>query len=162
MILWYLSFSWLKSSPKPVPIAVIKATISSCSSIFSGLAFSTFRILPLKGKIAWKFLSLPCFAEPPAESPSTIYSSDLLGSFSEQSANFPGREPPSRAFFLIIKSLAFLAASLALADVSDLFNIFFASSGLSYKNSLNRLPIICSTAPLTSGFPSLPFVCPSN
>ena len=32
-------------------------------------------------KIAWKTLSLPCFAEPPAESPSTRYNSLIAGSF---------------------------------------------------------------------------------
>ena len=31
-----------------------------------------------------------------------MYNSDLNGSFSEQSASFPGSEPPSNAFFLII------------------------------------------------------------
>ena len=30
------------------------------------------KILPDNGNIAWNFLSLPCFADPPAESPSTI------------------------------------------------------------------------------------------
>ena len=33
---------------------------------------STFSILPQRGRIAWKRLSRPCFALPPAESPSTI------------------------------------------------------------------------------------------
>ena len=43
----------LKSSlPIPVPIAVIIARISSCPSILSYRAFSTFRILPRKGRIA--------------------------------------------------------------------------------------------------------------
>ena len=91
-----------------------------------------------------------------------MYNSDLEGSFSEQSANLPGNDPPSRAFFLIIRSLAFLAASLARAEVKDLLRIFFASSGLSSTNSVNLLPKTCSTAPLTSGLPNLPFVCPSN
>ena len=35
------------------------------------LTNSTLRILPLRGSIAWRFLSLPSFALPPAESPST-------------------------------------------------------------------------------------------
>ena len=34
------------------------------------------------GKIAWVLRSRPCFAEPPAESPSTIKISDRAGSFS--------------------------------------------------------------------------------
>ncbi len=71
MTLWYLSLARLKSSPKPAPSAVIRARISSCASILSGRAFSTFRILPRRGKIAWYFRSRPILAEPPAESPST-------------------------------------------------------------------------------------------
>ena len=34
-----------------------------------------FYIFPLRGRTAWFSLFLPCFAEPPAESPSTINSS---------------------------------------------------------------------------------------
>ena len=41
------------------------------------LAFSTFRIFPFRGRIAWNRLSRACFAEPPAESPSTRKSSHL-------------------------------------------------------------------------------------
>ena len=37
----------------------------------SARAFSTFSILPQRGRMAWKRESLPCVAEPPAESPST-------------------------------------------------------------------------------------------
>ena len=36
------------------------------------------------------FLSLPCFALPPAESPSTIYISHSSGFLLLQSASFPG------------------------------------------------------------------------
>ena len=35
-----------------------------------------FRIFPLKGRMAWVLRSLPVFAVPPAESPSTINNSD--------------------------------------------------------------------------------------
>ncbi len=45
------------------------------------LAFSTLRILPLRGRMACLILSRPCFALPPAESPSTKKISDLAGSF---------------------------------------------------------------------------------
>jgi len=54
-------------------------------------------------------------ADPPAESPSTMKISLSAGSLSWQSANFPGRESPSRAPFRRLSSLAFRAASLALA-----------------------------------------------
>ena len=59
---------------------VVSNTSSNCMNdsinffilkISSSLAFSVLITLPLKGKIAWNFLSLPSLAEPPAESPST-------------------------------------------------------------------------------------------
>ena len=87
--------------------------ISSFSKIFTSLAFSTFRTFPLSGKIACVSLSLPCFAEPPAESPSTINISESAGSFEEQSANLPGNDENSKTFLRLTKSFAFLAASLA-------------------------------------------------
>ena len=76
-------------------------------------------------------------AEPPAESPSTRNNSLFAGSFSEQSASLPGKAPPSIAFFLITKSLAFLAASLALAAVEAFSSIVLASFGLSSKYSVS-------------------------
>jgi len=93
--------------------------ISALLKILSSLAFSTLRILPLKGRIAWVARERAVFAEPPAESPSTIYISQCSGFLSEQSANLPGSESPSRADFLLVKSRAFLAASLALCDWMD-------------------------------------------
>ena len=45
--------------------------ISLLPSILSRRARSTFKTLPLNGKIACDLLSRPLFAEPPAESPST-------------------------------------------------------------------------------------------
>ena len=50
----------------PVPSAVISVRISAEASILSRRAFSTFRILPRSGRIAWKRRSRPCLAEPPA------------------------------------------------------------------------------------------------
>ena len=52
-ILSYLSLDKSKSAPIPVPNAVIIVFISSLDKALSNLAFSTFRILPLNGKIAW-------------------------------------------------------------------------------------------------------------
>lgn len=46
--------------------------ISAFARTLSIEAFSTFRILPRIGRIAWKLRSRAVFAEPPAESPSTI------------------------------------------------------------------------------------------
>ncbi len=52
--------------------------------------FSTLRILPRSGRIAWVLRSRAPTAEPPAESPSTTNSSDSAGSLIEQSASLPG------------------------------------------------------------------------
>src|SRR5690554_3588131 len=49
--------------------------------------------------MAWKFLSRPCLAVPPAESPSTRNTSHFAGSVSEQSESFPGRPPPPITVF---------------------------------------------------------------
>ena len=103
----------------------------------SALDFSTFNIFPQSGNIAWNLLSLPCFAEPPAESPSTIYTSHCEASFSLQSANFPGNVVDSNEFFLLTNSLAFLAASLALDALIHFSNIAFATEGFSSKKGAN-------------------------
>ena len=96
--------------------------------------FSTFSILPHRGRMAWKTLSRPCLALPPAESPSTMYSSHLAGSSSEQSASFPGRPEFSRSPFLRVSSRALRAASRALAAMIDLSRILRTTSGFSSKN----------------------------
>ncbi len=133
--------------PIPVPNAVIRVPISFEDSILSNLALSTLRILPLNGKTAWQSLFLPCLAEPPAESPSTIKSSDFDGSLSMQSASFPGKFEISSAPFLLVSSRAFLAASLATA-ASTIFDItFFASLGC----SSNQLPRTSFTQLSTMG-----------
>ena len=51
------------------------------------------------GRMAWKRRSRPCLADPPADSPSTMYSSLCAGSRSWQSASLPGRLLPSSAPF---------------------------------------------------------------
>ncbi len=78
-------------SPKPAPSAVIRFLISSLARILSARAFSTLRILPRSGRMAWLRRSRPCLAEPPALSPSTMKSSQCSGSRSLQSASLPGR-----------------------------------------------------------------------
>ncbi|MBA7660554.1 hypothetical protein ES703_68556 [subsurface metagenome] len=80
----------------------------------------------------------------------------------EQSASFPGKPPKENAFFLLTKSLAFLAASLALAASITFEIILFAVEGFSSKNSDKAEVTIESTKPFTSLFPNLVFVCPSN
>ena len=151
-----------KSAPIPQPNAVIIFLISSELKILSSLAFSTLRILPLSGRIACLFLSLPSFALPPAESPSTRKISETEGSFSEQSASLPGSEKLSRAPFLLVRSLAFLAASLALAARRHFSMIVFACAGFSSRNAIRFSVVDVSTKPLISLFPSFALVCPSN
>ena len=90
----------------------------------ASFAFSVLIIFPLNGSIAWYFLSLPPFAEPPAELPSTKNSSFLVLSFDWAGTNLPDKVSdldwvfPDLIFFdeflpFLISSLAFLAASLA-------------------------------------------------
>ncbi len=56
--------------------------------------------------------SLASLADPPAESPSTIYSSVSAGSPDEQSVNLPGKPAPANADLRTV-FLAFWAASRA-------------------------------------------------
>src|SRR2546427_474754 len=96
----------------PVPSAVMLAWTSVFFSTRSMRAFSTLMILPRSGRIAWNIESRPLFAEPPAESPSTTYSSDLRGSVERQSATLPGRPPMSVALLRRTSSRALRAAAL--------------------------------------------------
>jgi len=82
----------------------------------SSLVFSVLRTLPLNGSIAWYNLSLPCFADPPAESPSTKNNSFLVLSLDCAGASLPDKDLSLLFFFVpfLASSLAFLAASLAI------------------------------------------------
>jgi hypothetical protein len=91
------------------------------------------RILPLNGKIAWNELSRHCFAEPPAEFPSTMYISVPFFPFLEQSESLPGSTQPKRADFLNTVSFAILAANLALAESMILAKIVSNASSFSLK-----------------------------
>ena len=62
----------------------------------------------------------PCLAEPPAESPSTMYSSHSAGSFSWQSASLPGRPAPSSTLLRRVISRALRAASRRAGGLDDL------------------------------------------
>jgi len=88
-----------------------------------------FKIFPLKGRTAWFSLFLPCLADPPAESPSTINSSVPSCLEFWQSASFPGRPVNSKAPFLLTFSLAFLATSLAKAAWTTLARTILAIEG---------------------------------
>ena len=119
-------------------------------------------ILPRNGRIACVALFLPCFAEPPAESPSTKNTSESVGSFSEQSASFPGNDHESSAPFLRVNSRAFRAASRATAAFKHFSITTFALPGFSSKYVCNVDATTLSVIPFTSEFPNFAFVCPSN
>ena len=70
------------------------ACTSVLASTLSMRAFSTLRILPRIGRIAWTRGSRPWRAEPPAESPSTMKTSHSSGLVDWQSDSLPGRPPP--------------------------------------------------------------------
>ena len=69
--LWYRAFSVSMSSPVPMPIAATIAWISALPKTRSMRAFSTLRILPRSGRIAWNSRSRASTAVPPALLPST-------------------------------------------------------------------------------------------
>ena len=146
----------------PVPKAVTTGISFSLEYTLSSLAFSTLSILPQRGRIAWNFLSRPPFAEPPAESPSTMYISVSSGSLDWQSASFPGSELFSSAVLRLASSLAFLAASLAREAVRALSKIALAVAGFSSIYSSMYLYTMELTSPDISVFPSFALVWPSN
>ena len=125
-------------------------------------AFSTLSILPKSGRIACERRSRPCLADPPAESPSTMYSSLRSGSRSWQSASLPGSAEPSSALLRMTRSRALRAASRARAAVSDLSMMRRASPGFSSRYWPMPSPTAVCTWPLTSALPSLALVWPSN
>ena len=139
----------------PLPSAVISAWISSLASVLSRRAFSTFRILPRSGRMAWKRRSRPCLAEPPAESPSTMYSSHLAGSRSEQSASLPGRVRLSSALLRMTRSRALRAASRARLAVRHFSMIFLPSRGFSSSHSVSASATTDSTWPAHLGVAQL-------
>ncbi|MNF96541.1 hypothetical protein D3C84_793350 [compost metagenome] len=99
------------------------ATAMLCTSWLASTSLPStsqvLRILPRSGRMAWNSLSRACFAEPPAESPSTRNSSARIGSCPAQSASLPGNAGPwvmrLRSTFLLALSRrpALLMASSA-------------------------------------------------
>ena len=146
----------------PQPNAVTNVTTSVDFNILSTRAFSTFKILPRNGNTACVLRSRACLADPPAESPSTRYSSLKAGSFSEQSANFPGKPPRSNTPLRRVRSLALRAASRARAASIILVAMSFAVSGVSSRNALSCLANTDATAGCASLDTSLSLVCDEN
>ena len=94
-------------------------------------AFSTLRILPRIGRIAWIRGSRPWRAEPPAESPSTMKTSHSSGLVDWQSDSLPGRPPPpSRPLRLRARSRALRAAIRADAAACALRTMSLALGGV--------------------------------
>src|SRR6185312_10044629 len=121
------AFSGSNLSANAGPIAGDNGWISRFSKILCSRAFSTFRIFPRIGRIACVAGFRADLAEPPAESPSTMYSSQEPGSLSWQSASLPGSDPPSRKDLRRVRSRACLAAIRALAAAWDFWTIRLAS-----------------------------------
>ena len=145
-----------------MPIAVISAWISVLASTLSMRLFSTLRIFPRSGRIAWVLRSRALTAEPPAESPSTTNSSASDGSLTEQSASLPGSVEFSSADLRRVRSRALRAAERAWAAWTALRIAARASCGFSSRNSARRALTIEWTNPCMPGLPSLVLVWPSN
>src|SRR5690606_41532497 len=111
------------------------AGVSAFFRILSIGAYSTLRILPRIGRIAWKCGSRPPLAEPPAESPSTMYSSDLRGSVDWQSDSLPGSDVDSSRLLRRVRSRACRAATRARAACDALLTISLASPEFSSNQS---------------------------
>src|SRR5699024_2057267 len=97
-------------------------------------------------------------ADPPAESPSTIYNSLISASFEEQSESFPGKFDISKALFRRVNSLALRAAIRALEAIKPFSTIVFPTEGFSNKNLENASLKIESVTVLTSLLPNLVLV----
>ena len=91
-----------------------------------------------------------------------MYISDKAGSFSWQSASFPGKPAISRTPFLLVISLAFLAASLAKAASATFEKIFTPSFGFSRRYSLKYLLKTVLTTLSTSDETNFSLVCEEN
>ena len=150
------------SSRTPVPMAVMSAWISVFCSTLSMRLFSTLRILPRSGRIAWVLRSRALTAEPPAESPSTTNNSDSDGSLTEQSASLPGSVEFSSADLRRVRSRALRAALRAWAAWTALRITAWASLGFSSRYSASFALTTDWTKPAMPGLPSLVFVWPSN
>ena len=139
----------------PQRSAEISVRISSNASILSTRAFSTLRILPLSGRMAWVSTSRPWVALPPAESPSTMNSSERRTSRVLQSRSLCGMEPDSSALLRRVSSRALRAASRAWAASTPFMVRRLASAGCSSSHDSNACATTDAVNPSISGFSSL-------
>ena len=113
------------------------------------------------GRIAWLCGLRPRTAEPPAESPSTMNTSETAGSLAWQSRSLPGR-PPLSSTRLRVASRALRAAIRAAEAWIALRTISRPSLGWLSSQAPNSSVMARCTKPLTSELPSLVLVWPSN
>ena len=109
--------------------------------------------------IAWKFLSRACLAEPPAESPSTINSSDSSRVCPTQSDNLPGSVGPA-TIFLRSTFLAAFKRRPALAITNSASCIATSEFWFNHKAKAS-LAMFCTT-PDASRLERRSLVCPEN
>ncbi len=128
---------------------------------FAADACSAFRTLPRSGRIACLSRSRPCFAFPPAESPSTMNSSVSAGFPDEQSASFPGRLSRRLTARFLVTCL------IAERDAARAFAAWMIGAAIAwpveecmfrYCSSVERTTEL--TADLTPRLFNFSFVCP--
>ena len=124
-------------------------------------AFSTFRIFPRMGRMAWYCLFLAVFAEPPAESPSTMKISHLEASRLSQFASFPLLSKENFDFVSMLV-FAFSSALRIFADFSAQLIMPFKTSTFLSKYICSSSPVTVNTAFVASALASFVFVCPSK
>ena len=133
---------------------------TSCEASTSSEETSqVFKILPRIGMMAWKFLSRACFAEPPAESPSTINSSDSSKVCPTQSANLPGKAGPDTIFF---RSTFFAAFKRRPALAITISANCIAMSEFWFNHKAKASLAIFSTIPDASRLDKRSLVWPEN
>ena len=136
--------------------------ISSEASILSKRAFSTFRILPRSGRIAWNFRSRPCLAVPPARVALDQEELGELGVPLRAVGELAGEVEASSAPLRRVSSRALRAASRARAASTHFSMIRRAIGGFSSKKVPSLSFTTCCTQPLTSEETSLSLVCDEN
>ncbi len=128
------------SSPKPVPIAVIIAWISVFDSTLLMRFFSELMIFPRSGRIACVMRSRACFAEPPAESPSTMKSSASVGIL-DRAVGELARQRRVLERALAARELARLPSGLAAREAATAFVMIWRASGALLLQEL-REPLV--------------------
>ena len=131
--------------------------ISALAKTLSMLAFSTFKILPRMGRIAWYIRFLAILADPPAESPSTMKISHLDGSFDSQLASLPLESKENFCFvrrFVLARSSVFRIFAAFSAQPMT----FFRASRLRSKYRVNCSPVTLLTTRAASWLSSFVLV----